>query len=160
MDESILTDKKLCDCGCGELIPIINKLRRPARFKYGHNNRGRKYPIGFYKKGVEARNWRGGRYINEFGYFMVYNPEHPRSHHGYVREHIMIMEKHIGRPILRNEEIHHKNGNRQDNRIENLVLMPRLTHHNITNLNQQRDHYGRFKAKRQRFVFDYEKVWP
>ena len=33
---------KLCECGCGTLIPEINKLGRPARFKHGHNSRGKR----------------------------------------------------------------------------------------------------------------------
>ena len=63
------------------------------------------------------------------GYISIYFPDHPKStKDGYIMEHILVMEKHIGRHLNDCECVHHKNKNRSDNRIENLVLMTKSDH--------------------------------
>jgi hypothetical protein len=53
----------------------------------------------------------------------VYNPNGSRrTHSNYILEHIKVMSEHLGRPLVKNETIHHRNGDRSDNRIENLEL--------------------------------------
>lgn len=78
------------------------------------------------KKGV-IRNpsmYGGHRKKRTDGYIKVYVPNHPyATKDGYVMEHILVMEKHIGRYITRDEVVHHKNKIRDDNRLENLELM-------------------------------------
>lgn len=58
---------------------------------------------------------RGG-YINNLGYRIVTHQNRQRG------EHRVVMERILGRPLRKDESVHHKNGMRADNRIENLEL--------------------------------------
>jgi DNA-binding CsgD family transcriptional regulator len=89
------------------------------------------------KSGVKLRPLRGsgpnqsqfiGRVGDGNGYWKVWvDPSDPlacmRDKYGYVKEHRLVMARSLGRALVRQETVHHINGNRGDNQLENLQLM-------------------------------------
>ena len=72
---------------------------------------------------VIRRQNLGGKKIDRNGYVFWRDATHPlATRNGSVAEHRVVMSEFLERPLRKNENIHHKNGNRSDNRIENLEL--------------------------------------
>lgn len=111
--------KWLCKCDCGNEVEVIgNNLRKGATTSCGCYNKE-----VIKRTGLENGRWKGGRYRNPYGYILLNKKGHPNSNScGYVMEHIYVMSNHIGRPLDKKETVHHKNGKKDDNRIENLEL--------------------------------------
>jgi hypothetical protein len=82
------------------------------------------------QKGKRNGRWKGGRGVTEGGYIKVCRPGHPhRDARGYVFEHRLAMEEKLGRYLTGEEVVHHKDYDRKNNRIENLVLFPNQKAH-------------------------------
>jgi len=74
--------------------------------------------------------WKGGKYLGSRGYMFVYSPDHPfQNSQKYVLEHRLVMEKYLGRYLRPKEVVHHINGIKDDNRIENLMLFETTNQH-------------------------------
>jgi hypothetical protein len=80
-------------------------------------------------KGHRSMAWKGGKIKDKFGYILIWMPDHPNAKMGgYIHEHRLIMSQFLGRPLDENEFVHHRNGKKDDNRLENLELMTKKVH--------------------------------
>ena len=80
------------------------------------------------KIGIKTR-WKGGRIVDKDGYLLIYSPDHPyRNRHKYVREHRLVIENNIGRFLAPFEIVHHIDGNKKNNNVDNLLLLTQGEH--------------------------------
>jgi len=84
--------------------------------------------------GPSNTNWKGGRKKTSAGYiYVLAPPDHPvrgrkNGKRRYIAEHRLVMEQHLGRYLEDWEKVHHRNGVKDDNRLENLELVTEKTH--------------------------------
>jgi len=117
----------ICRCDCG-----VERVVLDASLKEGTST-----SCGCYKAELtrarmgdtreKSPAWKGGRYLDPQGYVHIYAPDNYRfvgkkNPKPYVREHLLVMEAHLGRNMYPGETVHHRNGQPSDNRIENLEL--------------------------------------
>ena len=93
------------------------------------------------RKGVRRKKAKC-RWVTKTGYVMIrVYPEdffHPMAgNNGYVAEHRLVVAKDLGRSLHRWEIVHHINGNKGDNRRENLQLVSNARHLQITILEER-----------------------
>lgn len=103
-----------CECSCGK----TKAVEVPSLVH------GRSKSCGHRKKltGSENPSWRGGKSRHKAGYIVINGVKNNGRYLNRKLEHTLVMENFLGRRLKEGELIHHKNGIRDDNRIENLEL--------------------------------------
>jgi hypothetical protein len=113
------------------LQDVVDYVEETTGFRYSTgaaSKLARKYKIDMPRSGPRSgdkhKGWKGGKIVNASGYVEIYCPDHPnrRKHSPYVLEHRLVMEQKLGRFLSPKEVVHHKNGDKTDNRPSNLEV--------------------------------------
>lgn len=81
--------------------------------------------------GERGFNWKGGRSMTANGYLRIWSPDHPLAmSDGYVLHHRMVVYD-AGIDVLDGHHVHHINGDRLDNRLDNLEVVTAEEHRRI-----------------------------
>lgn len=131
--------RKFCSIPCrSKGYKMSDKAKEMARKRRIYMNK--KFPISSEQATINGSksirptgqnhyNWNGGKKINTDGYRCIKHKEHPKAQNGYVSEHILVMEKNLGRFLYDGEIVHHIDGNKLNNSIDNLKLFQNTAEH-------------------------------
>ena len=109
------TLRKCCSRECSQQWRKIRYL--------GENN------PNYGNRGDKCAAWKGGRKLSNYGYVLLYMPQHPNARpDGYILEHRYVMSETLGRPLLAEEDVHHIDGNKTNNHPDNLEVLSRGEH--------------------------------
>ena len=112
---------------------VVRKRRYRAKLhikKYGEGVGNMQGRHGNHATGIVNGKWNEGQLQSSHGYVYVrVHPDHPHAFgHGYCYEHIAKMVGYLGRALTIDEVVHHRDGDKTNNEIENLELLTRSEH--------------------------------
>lgn len=120
---------------CGKVRKVQFKRGEPISVRChpcGAKHRAASKPLSWNNREGHPR-WKGGRHVTSDGYVqIVVDLNDPMlvmaDDRGRVYEHRLVIARALGRPLTSTEIVHHRNGNKQDNRAENLRVTSREAH--------------------------------
>lgn len=101
-----------------------------------------------HRRAADHPRWNGERILSSEGYVKVrVGRAHPLADpNGYAYEHTLVAVTALGRPLHADEVVHHRSGDKTDNRWENLQVTSRGAHAADHNADRLRDAQGRFAS--------------
>ena len=125
----IRAERRTCErCGGAYLVPPSQQWRRAARYcsRLCEGDSRIARPLD------RSHNGRCAR-LNQHGYVFIHEPKHPKAiKGGWISEHRHVVEQRLGRYLRSDEHVHHVNGNKSDNRSENLEVLTPRAHARVT----------------------------